>query len=113
MKKSKISDYYISDEIIASVVINAARKNDGIYCFEKKPFKLKYLFHNGENLKYVEVYEYVDCFDFTLYLNVKNGFSIPKIVYSVKDKVKTYVEKVTDKTVRNVNINIVSIHFDD
>lgn len=113
MKKSKISDYYISDEIIASVIINAAKMCDGIYCFEKKPFKFKYFFHNGENLKYINIVENDDYYEFTLYLNTLNGYSIPKIVSSVKNNVKTAVEKVTEKTVKEVNIEIVSIHFDD
>lgn len=113
MKKNNVSDYYISDEIIASVVINAAQKCDGIYCFEKKPFKFKYLLHNGENLKYVEIFECEDYYEFTLYLNVKNGCSIPKTAAFVKGAVKDAVEKITEKKVNEVNVNIVSVNFDD
>ena len=113
MKKNSISDYYISDEIIASVVINAAKKCDGIFCFEKKPFKLKYLLHNGENLKYVNISESEDSFVFTLYITTMDGYSIPKAVSSVKENVKQAVEKVTEKQVSEVNVEIVSVHFDD
>lgn len=113
MKKNDIHDYFISDEIIASVVINAAQKCDGIYCFEKKPFKFKYLFNNGENLKYVTINEFDDHFEFALYLNVNNGYSIPKTVDLVKENVKNAVEKITEKSVSRIDVNIVSVHFDD
>lgn len=113
LKKFNLYDYYYSDEIIASVVVNAVTKCDGIYCLEKKPMKLKYLFHNGENLKYVEMFQDDLSYSFILYLQIKNGYSIPKIADFVQNNVKMAVEKITEKKVVDVKVNIVSIYFED
>lgn len=107
-----ISSYKISDEIIASIVINAAKQVEGIFCFEKKPKKIKYFFNNGENLKYVDIIEDEEFFEFTLYVKIKNGFNIRKTVEQVNENVKSSIEKMTDKTVRKVDVKIISIEFE-
>lgn len=111
--KIKKKKYIISDEVIASVVINAASKCDGIYCFEKKPMKIKYFFHSGENLKYVDIIQNDVFFEFVIYLRIHNGYSVPKMVDLINNSVKSAVEKITEKPVKRVDVKICAIEFEN
>lgn len=113
MSSTDFSELRISDEIIASIVVNSCKDCKGIFCFEKKPFKFKNLFNNGENLKYVEIKNYDKFYIFSLYIKVFNSFSIPQLVSQVKERVKKSVEIMTEKEVKDVKVNIVSVEFDE
>lgn len=113
MSGKDFSKINISDEIIANIVINSCKNCEGIFCFEKKPFKLKNLFHNGENLKYVDIKNGDGFYKFSLYIKIYNGFSIPEIVKQIKKSVIKSVEVMTEKDVKEVYVNIVSVEFDE
>ncbi len=101
------SSLIISDEVIASIAINAAKDVSGVTGVEPHPRDLKSVVAiTEESQKYVRVWTGDNEIRLQLFLDIEPDAKIPVVAAEVQESVKNAVQSMTGKVVSKVNIVI-------
>lgn len=103
---SKLLELTISEDVIASIAINAARDVDGVAGFSVKPTDILKMLNKTESNKHVSVQFGDNDLKITIYIIVKSGYNIQSVANDVQKAVKSTVQNMTNKIVTKVNVTI-------
>jgi len=109
-KDSNLGGLVISEEVIASIAINAAKDIDGVAGFATRPPDMHSLLKLGDSpLKSVRVWSNDNDIKLQIYLIIKDNKKIPAIAAEVQRSVKNAVQSMTGRVVTKVNVSISGI----
>ncbi|RJP33057.1 MAG: Asp23/Gls24 family envelope stress response protein [Actinobacteria bacterium] len=100
----------VSNEAIAALAAQAAGDIEGVTVIQQKPVELltsrvkREFVHMG-----VKVSREEDACRMSLYLKIDYGMSIPALAQEVRNKVKEYVEGLTDIKVEDIEIVVEDV----
>ncbi len=100
----------ISDEVIASIAMSAAKDIEGVAGFVQRPKDIRSFVNIFEGpLKYVEVSSSDNVYNIKLYITVKDGVKIPAVVSQVQPAVKNAVQGMGGCVVSKVNVCVADV----
>ena len=102
----------ISDEVIASIALNAARDVDGVAGFAARHPDVHSLLIIGDSpLKSVKVWSGENDIKLQIYIVIEENKKIPAVASDVQRSVKSAVQSMTGRVVTKVNVSIAGIDF--
>lgn len=107
--KGKLGELIISEEVIASIAVNAARDVEGVAGFSQKPADIIAALKRQETNKYVSVSFGDSDVKITIYIVVKPGHNIQTVANEVQKAIKSTVQNMTGKIVTKVNVTIAGL----
>ncbi|MEE1283307.1 MAG: Asp23/Gls24 family envelope stress response protein [Acutalibacteraceae bacterium] len=108
--KSVSTQLVISDEVIASIAMSAAKDIEGVAGLVQRPKDIRSVIHIFEGpLKYVEVVSNDTVYNLKLYIAVKDGVKIPTVVSQVQSAVKNAVQGMGGCVVSKVNVCVADV----
>ncbi len=112
-KTSAGGEIVISNDVIASIALNAAKDVEGVSAFVAKTPDLLSRLHKSESgAKAVRVFNLDGSIHIHIYLRVKDGANIQTVSSAVQRSVKNAVQSMTGKIVGEVNVSVQGIDFD-
>ena len=102
ISKSSMGELVISDEVLSSIAVNAAKDVDGVSSFCNKPVDVVNTIKQ-EN----------DSFSISIYINIAPGKKFQTVATQVQSAVKESVQNMTGKLVTKVNVIVAGIDFDE
>lgn len=104
----------ISEEVIASIAINAAKNIEGVAGFAPHPGDLKGIFKkSGAPDKFVKVISNENEMIIHVYINLRGGSKIPVVAEAVQQKIKDDIQNMTSRVVSKVHVTIAGIVFEE
>ena len=100
----------ISDEVIASIAMSAAKDIEGVAGFVQRPKDIRsvvYIFEGPH--KYVEVISNENVYNLKLYITVMDGIKIPTVVSQVQSAVKNAIQGMGGCVVSKVNVCVADV----
>lgn len=115
ISKSSMGDLVISQEVLTSIAINAAKDVDGVSSFCNKPVDVVSTIKKGNFnvMSPVRITQENDSFIFSIYINIAPGKKFQAVATQVQDAVKESVQNMTGKLVTKVNVIVAGIDFDE
>ena len=104
----------ISDDVIASIAMSAAKEVEGFGSFSPRiPDMLTQILPESiaPSRKSVKVYNVDGDIKIQLFINVKDGSDVNKVSADIMSAVKNSVQNMTDKAVSKVNVCVQGIDF--
>lgn len=113
--KSSMGELVISDEVVTSIAINAAKDVDGVSSFHNGPVDVVNTIKQGslKVTKPVRIIQDDDDFTISMYVNLAPGKKFQTVATEVQSAVKESIQNMTGKLVNRVNVIIAGIDFDD
>jgi len=113
--KSSMGELVISDEVVSSIAINAAKDVDGISSFYTGPVDVVSTIKQGslKVMSPVRMIQDGDNFSISIYVNLKPGMKFQSVATEVQSAVKESVQNMTGKLVNKVNVIVAGIDFDE
>ena len=109
---SLVSQLVISDDVIASVAMNAVKDIDGVGKIVHRPKDIRSVAEMFEGaLKYVEVYSNEKTYTIKLHITIKDGEKIPVVAAQVQKAVKNAVQGMTGCVVSKVNVSVADVEI--
>ena len=103
----------ISEDVIATIAINAAKDVEGVSGLGTRPADLYTTFKIGsENIKHVKVTMSDYDIKLHMYLIVASSAKIQEVAKNVQNAVKSAVQNMTGRVVTEVNVTISGIQSD-
>lgn len=113
-EKDQIGEVQIADEVVAIIAGLAATEVEGVDSLAGNMSNELVGKLGMKNLsKGVKVEVTEEHVSVNMSLNLKYGYSIPKVCEKVQDKVKNAIENMTGLNVLDVNIKIAGINVED
>ena len=113
-EKDQIGEVQIADEVVAIIAGLAATDVDGVDSLAGNMSNELVGKLGMKNLsKGVKVDVTEDHVSVNMSLNLKYGYSIPKVCETVQEKVKNAIENMTGLTVLEVNIKIAGVNVEE
>ncbi len=114
ISKSSMGELVISNEVISSIAINAAKDVDGISSFYTGPVDVVSTIKQGslKVMSPVRIIQDGDDFTISIYVNVAPGTKFQTVACQVQTTVKESVQNMTGKLVNKVNVIVAGIDFD-
>lgn len=105
----------ISEEVIFSIAINAAKDVDGVSSFSYRPVDVVSTIKKGslKVMSPVRISQDGDNFEISIYVNLEPNKKITDVSENVQHNVKEAIENMTGKTVSKVNVIIAGIDFNE
>ena len=113
--KTSMGELVISDEVLTSIAINAAKDVDGVSSFHSGPVDVVSTIKQG-NWKVaspVRIMQDGDDFSISIYINLKPCVKFQPVAAKVQEAVKESIQNMTGKFVNKVNVIVAGIDFDD
>lgn len=113
--KSSMGDLVISEEVLSSIAVNAAKDVDGVSSFYNKPVDVVNTIKQG-SLKVMSPVRIAldgDHFNISIYINIAPGKKFQTVATAVQNAVKESVQNMTGKLVNKVNVIVAGIDFDE
>ncbi len=116
MEISKTNDkgtLIISEEVLSSITINAAKDVDGVASFSNRPVDVVSTIKKG-SLKVMSPVRIIpdgENMNISLYINILPNKAIKTVAVNVQKAVKEAIENMTGKEVSKVNVIIAGIDF--
>ncbi|HOD02869.1 MAG: hypothetical protein BWY46_02018 [Firmicutes bacterium ADurb.Bin300] len=108
-ENGKLGELIISEEVIASIALNAARDVEGVAGFSQKPADIISAFKRHETNKNVSILFGDSDVKITIYIVVKPGYNIQNVANDVQKAIKSLVQNMTGKIVSKVNVTIAGL----
>ena len=108
-KKSvdNIGNLVVSDDVIASIALNAAKDVDGVNGFAVRTPDVHSILKMGEGpMRSVRVISTDNDIKIYIHVNIEQGTKIPKVASDIQKSVKNAVQSMTGKMVSKVNVSI-------
>ena len=104
-----IGNLVISEDVIASIALNAAKDVEGVSSFAARTPDVHSIFKLGEGAaKSVRVLSDNDV-KIYIHVNIAPGTKIPKVAADIQKNVKNAVQSMTGKMVSKVNVSIAGM----
>lgn len=104
----------ISEEVLESIAMNAAKDIEGVSSFSNRPNDVVSTIKQ-RSLKVmspVRILQDGDDLNVSIYINVKQNVKIQEIAVAVQQNVKEAIQNMTGKLVSKVNVIIAGIDFE-
>lgn len=104
----------ISEEVLESIAMNAAKDIEGVSSFSNRPNDVVSTIKQ-RSLKVmspVRILQDGDDLNISIYINVKQNVKIQEIAVAVQQNVKEAIQNMTGKLVSKVNVIIAGIDFE-
>lgn len=113
--KSSMGELVISEEVIASIAVNAAKDVDGVSSFYSGPVDVVSTIKQGslKVMSPVRVMQDNDDFSISIYINIAPGKKFHTVASKVQTLVKESVQNMTGKLVNKVNVIVAGIDFEE
>ncbi len=116
MEISKTNDkgtLIISEEVLSSITINAAKDVDGVASFSNRPVDVVSTIKKGslKVMSPVRILPDGENMNISLYINILPNKAIKTVAVNVQKAVKEAIENMTGKEVSKVNVIIAGIDF--
>lgn len=114
LSKSSMGELVISNEVVSSIAINAAKDVDGISSFCTGPVDVVNTIKQ-RSLKVmspVRMMQDGDDFNISIYVNLAPGKKFQTVATEVQSAVKESIQNMTGKLVNKVNVIVAGIDFD-
>ena len=113
--KSAMGDLVISDEVISSIAMNAAKDVEGVSSFCSKPVDVIKTVKNGSMkfLSPVRINGNGDELVISVYINLLPNTKFQGVARNVQQAVKESIQNMTGKYVSKVNVIATGVDFDD
>lgn len=114
VSKSSMGELVISNEVISSIAINAAKDVDGISSFYTGPVDVVSTIKQGSLrvMSPVRIMQDGDDFNISIYVNIAPGKKFQTVATEVQTAVKESIQNMTGKLVNKVNVIVAGIDFD-
>lgn len=105
----------ISEEVISSIAINAAKDIEGVSSFSNRPFDVLSTLKGGsiKVMSPVRILQKGEDISVCIYLNIKPGYEIKTVAMNVQQNVKEAIQNMTGRLVTKVNVIIAGIDFEE
>ncbi len=105
----------ISEEVISSIAINAAKDVEGVGSFSNRPFDVFSTIKKGslKVMSPVRISQNGDDINVSIYLNIEPNKKIKTVAQNVQQNVKESIQNMTGRLVSKVNVIIAGIEFDE
>ena len=100
-----IGNLVISEDVIASIALNAAKDVEGVSSFAARTPDVHSIF----KLKSVRVLPSDNGVKIYIHVNITPGTKIPKVASEIQKNVKNAVQSMTGKMVSKVNVSIAGM----
>ncbi len=112
--KSSMGDLVISNEVISSIAINAAKDVDGVSSFYNGPADVVSTIKQGSLhvMSPVRLIQEGDDLSISIYINIAPGKKCRSVACKVQTAVKESVQNMTGKRVSKVNAIVAGIDFE-
>ena len=105
-----IGNLVISEDVIASIALNAAKDVEGVSSFAARTPDVHSIFKLGEGAaKSVRVLSSDNDVKIYIHVNIAPGTKIPKVAADIQKNVKNAVQSMTGKMVSKVNVSIAGM----
>lgn len=113
--KSSMGELVISDEVVASIAINAAKDVDGISSFHSGPVDVVNTIKQGslKVMSPVRIIQDGEDFSISIYVNIAPGQKFQTVATEVQSAVKESIQNMTGKLVSKVNVIVAGIDFEE
>lgn len=113
--KSSMGELVISDEVVASIAINAAKDVDGISSFHSGPVDVVNTIKQGslKVMSPVRIIQDGEDFSISIYVNIAPGKKFQTVATEVQSAVKESIQNMTGKLVSKVNVIVAGIDFEE
>lgn len=102
----------ISEEVIASIAVNAARDIDGVAALLPRPADVRSALRIGDGvLRLVNIAAVDNEIKIHLYIKLKSGAKLPLVCEKVQSSVKDAVQSMTGRVVSRVDVSVLGIDF--
>ncbi len=102
----------ISDDVIASIAMSAAKDINGVGELVQRPADIRSVMKIFEGaLKYVEVSSSDNVYTLKVHITIKDGEKIPAVVSEVQKAVKNAVQGMTGCAVSKVNVCVADVEI--
>lgn len=102
----------ISEEVIASIAVNAAKDIDGVAALVPRPVDVRSALRLGEGVqRFVTIAAADNEIRIHLYIRLKSGAKLPVVCDKVQSSVKDAVQSMTGKIVSRVDVSVMGIDF--
>lgn len=111
---TNLGELVISEEVVMSIAINAAKDVEGVSSLSTKPLDVVETIKKG-SLKLtspVRIKDNGEDIEVSIYVNMKPGYKIVSVASDIQTNVKDAVTTITGKKVSKVNVIIAGIDFD-
>jgi len=114
ISKSSMGELVISDEVLSSIAVNAAKDVDGVSSFCNKPVDVVTIKQGSlKVMSPVRIKQENDSFSISIYINIAPGKKFQTVATQVQSAVKESVQNMTGKLVTKVNVIVAGIDFDE
>ena len=105
----------ISEEVISSIAINAAKDVEGVSSFSNRPVDVFSTIKNGslKVMSPVRILQNGDDINVSIYLNIEPNKKIKTVAQNVQQNVKESIQNMTGRLVSKVNVIIAGIDFEE
>ena len=104
ISKSSMGELIISDEVLSSIAVNAAKDVDGVNTIKQGSLKV---------MSPVRIKQENDSFTISIYINIAPGKKFQTVATQVQSAVKESVQNMTGKLVTKVNVIVAGIDFEE
>ncbi len=109
---SVTTNLVISDDVIASIAMSAAKDISGVGKLVQRPTDIRSVMNIFEGaLKYVEVSSSDKVYSLKVYITINDGEKIPAVVSEVQKAVKSAVQGMTGCAVSKVNVCVADVEI--
>ena len=109
-----IGGLVISEDVISSIAINAAKDIKGVSSFPIRPTDIKGVFKVGSSsIKAVRVDSNDNEIIIKINVNLKSGSKIQSVCEEVQSSIKDAVQNMTGRVVTRVDVNVCGVDFEE
>ncbi len=111
---TNLGELVISEDVLMSIAINAAKDVEGVSSLSTKPLDVVETIRKG-SLKLtspVRIKDNISDIEVSIYVNMKPGYKIVSVAEEIQTSVKDAIVTMTGKAVSKVNVIIAGIDFE-
>ena len=105
----------ISEEVISSIAVNAAKDVEGVSSFSNRPVDVISTIKKGsfKVMSPVRINQSGEDISVNIYLNIEPNKKIKTVAQNVQNNVKEAIQNMTGRLVSKVNVIIAGIDFEE
>lgn len=112
-KSRNSGNLVISEDVIASIAVNASKDVEGVSGFAQRPINLQNFYKLADSSKSVDVTMSETDIKIHIYLKVTQDAKIQPLAEKVQQNIKTAVQNMTGMMVNTVDVTISTADIED